>query len=111
MSSIDAITKVMLTTFCIDERTDLPALEICERSNNTNYHSDLKEFFGTAKTKSENSSDDTTVQVEEGKRLLILNYSNFALVIKTQCPIHRKASIQINHMDSVDIGQNFSKFS
>lgn len=65
MSSIDAIAKVLSTNFCIDERTDLPALEICERSNNANYHSDLKEFFGTAKTKSENSSDET-VQVEEG---------------------------------------------
>lgn len=67
MSSIEAITKVLSTNFCIDERTDLlPALEICERSNNANYHSDLKEFFGTAKTKSENSSDET-VQVEEGR--------------------------------------------
>ncbi|XP_037025669.1 vacuolar protein sorting-associated protein 13B isoform X2 [Bradysia coprophila] len=64
MSSIGVVNKVMTTTFCIDERTELPALEICERSNTTNYHSDLKEFFGTTKTKSENSSDDT-VQVEE----------------------------------------------
>lgn len=64
MSSIEAITKILSTTFSIDERADEPILEICERSN-TNYHSDLKEFFGTAKTKSDNSSDDT-VQVEEG---------------------------------------------
>lgn len=66
MTSIEALTKALSATFRIDERTDVPAaLEICERSNNTNYHSDLKEFFGTAKTKSENSSDET-VQVEEG---------------------------------------------
>lgn len=65
MSSIETLSKVMSTTFCIDERKELPVLEICERANNTNYHSDLKEFFGTAKTKSENSSDDT-IQVEEG---------------------------------------------
>ncbi|KAJ6640172.1 Vacuolar protein sorting-associated protein 13B [Pseudolycoriella hygida] len=66
MSSIQAVTTILSTTFCIDERTDLPVLEICERSNNTNYHSDLKEFFGTAKTKSDNSSDET-IQVEEEK--------------------------------------------
>lgn len=68
MLSIEAITRLLLTTFCLDEQIDLPVLEICERSNNANYHSDLKEFFGTAKTKSDNSSDDT-VQVEEGKIL------------------------------------------
>lgn len=74
MLSIEAITRLLSTTFCLDERIELPVLEICERSNNTNYHSDLKEFFGTAKTKSENSSDET-VQVEEGEILKSIHSS------------------------------------
>lgn len=71
MSYIGVLNKVMSTTFCIEECIDSPALEICDRPNNANYHSDLKEFFGTTKTKSENSSDDT-VQIEEGKSMLIV---------------------------------------
>lgn len=70
MTSIEAITKALSTNFCIDERVESAALEICERANNTNYHSDLKELFGTLKTKSENSSDDT-LQIDEGKLIFV----------------------------------------
>lgn len=46
-------------TYTIPTSPEPQLLEISERPTSPNYHSELKDFFGTANTLSENSSEDT----------------------------------------------------